>query len=283
MSDLYYVEPANRASLAQGTAILTDSEARHLARVMRKKVGDEAALFDGEGVEYRARIESIGRDRVELTVLETRQDDREPELALTVIMALPKGERQKWALEKLTELGVRRFIPLDAARADVKFDAGVRERLERQVLEASKQCERLRLMPVLPAIKPDELPGLVELLDAKIAGKDAPRSPIAEALAERYAGCGLFDEIKPGADVLRVVAHPISDGFFGQTSFMRLVHGHGRAPNAALALVGPVGGFTDAEVQNAVDGGWTPLDLGKQVYRVETAAIVLSSLFLHLN
>ena len=75
-------------------------------------------LFDGEGVEYRARIESIGRDRVELTVLETRQDDREPELALTVIMALPKGDRQKWALEKLTELGVRRFIPRDAARAD---------------------------------------------------------------------------------------------------------------------------------------------------------------------
>ena len=91
MSDLYYVEPANRASLAKGIAIFTDSEARHLARVMRKKVGDEAALFDGEGVEYRARIESIGRDRVELTVLETRQDDREPELALTVIMALPKG------------------------------------------------------------------------------------------------------------------------------------------------------------------------------------------------
>jgi 16S rRNA (uracil1498-N3)-methyltransferase len=108
---------------------------------------------------------------VELTVLETREDDREPDLALTAIVALPKGDRQKWAIEKLTELGVRRFIPLDAERADVKFDSSVLERLQRQTLEASKQCGRLKLMDVLPSIKPAELPGLVEILDARIAGK----------------------------------------------------------------------------------------------------------------
>ena len=283
MSDLYFVAPENRTALRQGRGILTGAEARHLSKVMRGKPGDEVALFDGSGREYRAKILTVGRDAVELEILETRDDDREPDVAATALLALPKGDRQKWAVEKLCELGVRRVVPLECRRADVKVDDGVRERLARHALEASKQCERLRLMPVLPAIKPDELPGLVELLDAKIAGKDGPRSPLAEALAERYAGCGLFDEIAPGADVMRVVAHPISDGFFGQTSFMKLVHGHGHAPDAALALVGPVGGFTDAEVQNAVDGGWTPLDLGKQVYRVETAAIVLSSLFLHLN
>ncbi|MBR5757757.1 MAG: RsmE family RNA methyltransferase, partial [Thermoguttaceae bacterium] len=124
MSDLYYIASEERAALQDGIAVLTDAEARHLTRVMRKKVGDEADLFDGSGKEYRARIESIARDRVELKVLETREDDREPDLALTAIMALPTGDRQKWAIEKLTELGVRRFIPLDAERADVKFDAG---------------------------------------------------------------------------------------------------------------------------------------------------------------
>ena len=286
MSDLYYIAPDDRASLNDGIAVLTDAEARHLTRVMRKKVGDEADLFDGSGKEYRARIESIARDRVELTVLETREDDREPDLALTAIMALPKGDRQKWAIEKLTELGVRRFIPLDAERADVKFDAGVRERLERQTLEASKQCGRLRLMEVLPAIKPTELPGLVEILDAKLAGKSDAASTCSElgaTIAERYAETKLFDEITPNSDVLRVVAHPISDGFFGQTSFTQLIHKRRAIPDAVLLLIGPVGGFADAEVQNAVDQGWAPLDLGKQVYRVETAAIVASALFLHLK
>lgn len=284
MSDLYYIAPEGRAALKDGAAVLTGSEAQHLARVMRKKIGDEADLFDGSGKEYHARIDAISRDRVELTVLSTSTDDREPDLALTAIMALPKGDRQKWAIEKLTELGVKRFIPLDAERADVKFDSDVRERLERQTLEASKQCGRLRLMDVLPSIKPSELPALVELLDAKTSGaSSSPLSENAQKLRQRYANYGLFDEIGEGTDVFRVVAHPISDGFFGQKSFMRLIHERQRVPNAALMLIGPVGGFTDAEVQNAVDQGWTPMDLGKQVYRVETAAIVAAALFLHLD
>ena len=286
MSDLYYIAPEERGLLNEGVAVLTGSEAQHLTRVMRKKVGEEADLFDGSGKEYRARIESIARDRVELTVLETREDDREPDLALTAIVALPKGDRQKWAIEKLTELGVRRFIPLDADRADVKFDSSVLERLQRQTLEASKQCGRLKLMDVLPSIKPAELPGLVEILNARIAGKsvdEANCSELASAIAERFDGTGLFDEIEPNAAVLRVVAHPISDGAFGQKSFMQLVRARPQAPDAVLILIGPVGGFADHEVQSAVEQGWEPLDLGKQVYRVETAAIVAAALFLHLN
>ena len=241
-------------------------------------------MFDGSGTLFRARIASIERDRVELDVLETRDDDREPNLALSAIMALPKGDRQKWALEKLTELGVRRLIPLDAERADVKFDSDVRVRLERQVLEASKQCGRLRIATILPSIKPSELPGLVELLDAKLS-PEAPseRSELAKRLEERFDGFGLFDEFQPGDEVLRVVAHPISDGFFGQRSFAELARRLSRIPKGVLLLIGPVGGFTDAEVQNAVDQGWAPLDLGKQVYRVETAAIVAAALFLHLE
>ncbi len=284
MSDLYYIAPEGRAALNDGVAVLTGSDAQHLSRVMRKKVGDEADLFDGSGKEYHGRIRAISRDRVEFDILETREDDREPALALTAIVALPKGDRQKWAIEKLTELGVKRFITLDAERADVKFDESVRERLERQTLEASKQCGRLRLMGVLPSIKPTELPGLVELLDAKVAGKtDSEYSELAQKLAKRFEGFGLFDEIKPGDDVFRVIAHPISDGFFGQKSFLNLIHERKAIPNAAIMLVGPVGGFADHEVQEAVEQGWTPMDLGRQVYRVETAAIVAAALFLHLE
>ncbi|MCF0233741.1 MAG: 16S rRNA (uracil(1498)-N(3))-methyltransferase, partial [Thermoguttaceae bacterium] len=177
MSDLYYIAPEDSARLDDGVAVLSDAEARHLTKVLRKKVGDEVDLFDGRGVEYHCRIASIAKDKTELTVLATRRDDREPNVAATAIVALPKGDRQKWAIEKLTELGVRRFIPLDAERADVKFSDGVLERLERQVLEASKQCGRLRLMDVRPAAAFSELPALVELLNARLT-PDGAELPI---------------------------------------------------------------------------------------------------------
>ena len=278
MSELFYVNPSEQAALKDGIAILTDAEAKHLTRVMRKKIGDEAAVFDGSGREFRCVIEAIQRDRVELRVLETLEEDREPELALTTVVALPKGERQKWAIEKLTELGVRRFIPLNAERSDVKCDKDACERLRRWSLEASKQCRRLRLMEILPPINSSDLHDLVERLERRLK---SPNESSASSQDEQ--GNALFHEFRQGDDVLRIVAHPISDGDFGQTSFLQLVHAHSRIPQGAVVLIGPVGGFTQKEVADAVGDGWAPLDLGKQVYRVETAAIVAASLLLHLN
>ncbi len=161
-------------------------------------------------------------------------------------VALPKGDRQKWLIEKLTELGVRRYIPLSAQREDIKVDDKVLERLRRQVIEASKQCGRCRLMEIAPAMT---------------------REKIVAAF--------------PPAE-LNILCHPISDGQFGQVSFAQLAAGFPSVPKSALVLIGPVGGFTDEEVRRAVDDRWPILDLGRQVYRVETAAICAASLFLHL-
>ena len=262
---------------------MTGAEARHLSKVMRGKPGDEVALFDGSGREYRAKILTVGRDAVELEILETRDDDREPDVAATALLALPKGDRQKWAVEKLCELGVRRVVPLDCRRSDVKFDDGVRERLERYALEASKQCGRLRLMSITPSIAVSELAAFAEILDARL-GNATSLSPLALKLQKRFDGFNLFDEFHPGDDALRVVAHPRSDGDFGQLDFSELIRSReGRVPRGVLAAIGPAGGFSADEVQTAIASGWIPLDLGRQVYRVETAAIVTAALFLHLT
>lgn len=283
MSELFYIQPSERAGLNDGVATLLDAEARHLTRVMRKKVGNQVDLFDGSGVLYHCEITAVARDRVELDVLDTIEENREPNVAVTAIVALPKGDRQKWAIEKLTELGVTRFIPLQAERADVQCDADTCERLRRQTLEASKQCRRLRLMQILPAVAPKELPALVEILQRRLHDQERPLSTQAQALYARLNADDLFHEFRPGDDVLRIVAHPICDGQFGQTSFSTLIRQHGQIPRGALILVGPVGGFSDAEVADAVRQGWAPLDLGKQVYRVETAAIVAAALLTHLD
>ena len=254
MSARYYWEEGNGPGASR--AVLTGDEAHHLIRVMRAKPGDEFLLFDGKGYEYRARAAEVKRAGVQLDILEVYEVCNDPEIELSAAVALPKGDRQKWLIEKLTELGVRRFVPLVAERADVSVDSGVLARLRRQVVEASKQCGRSRFMEILPPM---------------------PRR-------EAAAACREASSLEP----LFLLAHPLSDGAFGQVSFLALLRdsfrgGVWQGKKHIFLAVGPVGGFSDQEVQQAVEDGWPILDLGKEVYRVETAAITAAALFLHLG
>lgn len=144
MSDRFFVTPMIVGSRAE----LTDDEARHLTSVMRAKVGDEVVLFDGSGAEFVAHITSIRKHVVELTILERREISRELPFELTLAVALPKGERQKWLVEKLTELGVTRLVPLITERGVAQPTEAALDRLRRAVIEASKQCGRNRLMEI---------------------------------------------------------------------------------------------------------------------------------------
>jgi len=115
---------------------------------MRAKVGDEVTLFDGSGTEFGARVASIGRSSVELTVLERHEIDRELARRITLGVSLPKADRQRWLVEKATELGVARVVPLVTARSVAQPVASALARLARTVIEASKQCGRNRLMEI---------------------------------------------------------------------------------------------------------------------------------------
>src|SRR5579885_1803665 len=108
MADRYFVaEP-----ITGNSARLADEEAHHLAHVMRAKPGQEVVLFDGGGAEWRARVARVGRSEIELELLTRHEVDRELSCELTLGVALPKGDRQKWLVEKAVELGVRRLVPL---------------------------------------------------------------------------------------------------------------------------------------------------------------------------
>jgi 16S rRNA (uracil1498-N3)-methyltransferase len=129
-------------------AVLEGDEARHLTRVLRAKVGDTVSLFDGRGREWPARVASLGRDRVELDTTEPTVDPVPVAIPLTLAVALPKGERQKWMVEKLTELGAARLVPLETTRGVAEATASAQARLERVVIEACKQCGRNTLMEI---------------------------------------------------------------------------------------------------------------------------------------
>jgi 16S rRNA (uracil1498-N3)-methyltransferase len=127
---------------------LDGTEAHHLLHVMRATVGEAVTLFDDTGAEFLAVVESLDRSSATLQVLERREVSRELAFSLAIGVTLPKGERQKWLVEKLTELGVTALTPLVTERGVAQPVASALERLRRTVIEASKQCGRNRLMRI---------------------------------------------------------------------------------------------------------------------------------------
>lgn len=143
MSDRFFIDkPIGE------TATLAGAEAHHLLHVMRARVGDTVTLFDGSGVEYAASIAATRRSEVACEITERHEVDRELPFELTMGVALPKGDRQKFLIEKLTELGVTRVVPLVTERSVAAPKASAMGKLRRGVIEASKQCGRNRLMVI---------------------------------------------------------------------------------------------------------------------------------------
>ncbi|MBX7103921.1 MAG: 16S rRNA (uracil(1498)-N(3))-methyltransferase, partial [Gemmataceae bacterium] len=141
MADRFYVS----FPIAPGELLLQGPEAHHLATVRRFRPGDSVILFTGDGSEYPAEVLAVGKKDVTLRLGEPLRPVRELPGKLEVAAAVPKGDREEFLIEKLTELGVTRFVPLITARSVV---VPKQERLQRTVIEASKQCGRNVLMEV---------------------------------------------------------------------------------------------------------------------------------------
>jgi 16S rRNA (uracil1498-N3)-methyltransferase len=138
--------------LGLGTIQLQGPEAHHLGTVCRVRPGAPVCLFNGNGRQYPARVISVERKQIGLEILSIETTDTELPFKLEVASPLPKGARAQFLIEKLTELGATSFVPLQTSRSVVHPGDGKIEKLERYVIEASKQCGRNVLMRVEPAI-----------------------------------------------------------------------------------------------------------------------------------
>ena len=129
--------------------LITGSAANHLVRVLRLGVGADVTLFDGTGGEYAARIESIKKDSVAVDVGAHAATERESPLAVSLAQGVSRGERMDWVVQKATELGVGRIIPLITARSVVRLDARQAQRKFQHwkgiAVAACEQCGRNRL------------------------------------------------------------------------------------------------------------------------------------------
>ncbi len=174
MPDRFYVH----RPLAVGPVVLDGAEAHHLAVVLRARPGDAVTLFNGDGAEYPAVVAAVHKKQVAVEVTGRGTPSRELGFRLEVAAPLPKADRGDFLLEKLTELGVTRFVPLRTRRSVVHPREARRDKLERAVVEASKQCGRNVLMEVGPPTAWEEYcrdPGLPPLrLVAHPGGESVP-------------------------------------------------------------------------------------------------------------
>lgn len=127
---------------------LGGAEAHHLLHVMRARTGSPVVLFDGSGDEFTAEITELGRSEAVLAITGRTTVDRELPFQLVLAVALPKGDRQRWLVEKAVELGVSRLVPLVTERGVAQPRESAIQRLQRAGIEASKQSGRNRLMEI---------------------------------------------------------------------------------------------------------------------------------------
>jgi 16S rRNA (uracil1498-N3)-methyltransferase len=227
------------------TVTLAADEARHLRDVLRLKAGDEVYIFDGTGREFRCTLVNSVRDSAELRI-DAEVDPAKPEsqLQLNLCVALLKGEKFDLVVQKATELGVKKIVPLITRYADIHLrdetDAGKRvARWQRIALEAAKQSGRAVVPEVNSPVS----------LDSILAGtKNADL-------------CLMFSE-RGGSALNSVTSEP--------------------GPRSVTALVGSEGGWSDEEIERARAQSFHIVTLGGRILRAETAAIAITALLQHL-
>jgi 16S rRNA (uracil1498-N3)-methyltransferase len=224
-----------------GSASLSSEEAHHLTHVLRLRFGDEVAVFDGSGHEYRARVERVTREGAQLRLLEEVDAAPEPAVRLTLAQALLKGDKMDDVVRDATMMGVAAIEPLitehTATSVKALAERRVSDRWRRVAIASAKQCRRA----VLP-----------------IVGEG---TELSEWLLQDTASSRLM-LVEPTA---AVEGHPLTV----ITS---------ERPESATLLVGPEGGWSGAEIEAAVRAGWIPVSLGRRTLRADAAAVVATSI-----
>lgn len=172
---------------------LSGEEAHHICKVFRKKPGDRIVVVDGEGNEFNCTINKCEARKVEAKILSIRRKPKEPVVKVTLACAIPKGERMDTLVEKATEIGVYRIIPLVTERSTVSSVGREKfARWKRLAISAVKQSERSlvpRLEKVRTLVKLEENLrhyqwGVVgwELSRRRLAGDLFPAGPISDLI-----------------------------------------------------------------------------------------------------
>jgi len=225
---------------------ITGSDAAHIKKVLRMKPGDRIGLFDGRGFEYEARIENLTAKSVEVSIARRFLSASESPAQIIVAQALLKDKKMDTLVRQLTEIGVARLIPFTSIRSvpipDQKRLSARRKRLEKIAIEALKQCRRGHVTEIVETVTFNDAIKMDDECDLKIVFWENESKPISDAIQ----------------------------------------HIHDRHYRKILAALGPEGGFTEKEIEDARACGFVTASLGPRILRAETAAITACTILQYL-
>jgi 16S rRNA (uracil1498-N3)-methyltransferase len=239
----FFVTPQ---SLHNEEVILGDEHAHQIRDVLRLSPGGHIIVLDNQGFEYKLRLTNVGRSVIKGQVVEKRRATGEPKTDITLYHGVLRPGKFEWVLQKCTEVGVTRFVPLITQRSLLRDRDSIKAkkwtRWRRIITEAAEQSHRGRIPDLKSPIDWEQ--GMAELADYNCSLVALPEAK----------GKSLRDCLQARRDL----------------------------GGASVALfVGPEAGFTEDEVKQAQAGGAIPFSLGHRILRTETAAVVASSLILY--
>lgn len=237
----FFVPPSN---IDGDRVTLPTDAARQLARVLRARPGDAIIVLDDSGYEYAVTLDSISARHASGIITDRYLGKGESRLSITLYQGLMKADRFEYTLQKGTELGISRFVPIVSERTVARnvVSPNRLERWRRIMREAAEQACRSRL-PIL-----DDALGFAHACDAisgpAIIGWEMERDTgIRETLLRRKA------------DIER--------------------------SQSIAIVIGSEGGLTDAEVAHALNRGIEPVSMGRRIFRAETAGIIAAAAVLY--
>ena len=253
----FFVNPENIGS--NRITIDNADDLHHMIKVLRLHEGDEVDISDGAAWEYRARIETLGRDEAELIILDKQAFASEPSVEVTLFQGIPKQGKMETIVQKCVELGVHRIVPVFMDRTVVVDRGNFGKKIDRWnkvSAEAVKQCRRGIIPEVSQAVR---MPELVSAL----AGGDT----------------GLFDEFD-----LVLLPYENEQGTTIKDVLRRTDVSADDAqgkPKRVAVIIGPEGGFSDEEALAIIGAGGVSVSLGKTILRTETAGMAALAMIMY--
>jgi 16S rRNA (uracil1498-N3)-methyltransferase len=243
--------------------VLGKRQAHQIRNVLRMNRGDRIIVLDNTGYEYEVVLTEIKKDRVLGRIEQKRPATGESQVRLTLYQSLLSRDKFELVLQKCTEVGVSRFVPVITQRSLVRDADTVTPnklaRWQRIITEAAEQSHRGRIPEIEHPIEFEEAVSSLADYDLRlITSPNAGWQPQASPEQSRRTELG-----------------------DGRTEQVTLRSALRKAPKSVAILIGPEGGFTDEEIQIAQDAGTLTVSLGPRILRTETASIVTAALILY--
>ncbi len=225
-----------------GEAYIKGPEARHVKDVLRLKAGDPIVLFDGSGLEFTGEITGIDRDQVSVDILGEKEGETESPIEIVLGQGIPKSDKMDLIVQKSTELGVSKIVPIYTERVVPKsFSPNKLERWRRIAVEACKQSGRVKVPEISEAVKIDEFVRSAEPSFLKLIPWEGEK----EISLKKALPASLEN-------------------------------------NKVSLIVGPEGGLTEPEIELAKRSGFLPVSLGKRILRTETVSLSILSVIQYM-